>query len=101
MKKKKISSQIKWDYPRIKQLGLVVVEKPVEHINSVELQKRLKELGIQKEFNKYFGIQTQYADDDGHGHPYVYDVESTLERIFSKREGKENLTGTQHPLLWD
>lgn len=78
---------MKGDYPRIKELGITVYEKPVPHVNSAELAQAL---GDKKEqFHDLFGIQTCSVDG-----PYPWDVEAVLERM---KTGK--LTGTQKD--WD
>ncbi len=77
-------------YNRIEQLGIVITENPIEHIEFDVLDKALKNNGIDRDkFSEYFGMQTCHE-----GGLYPWDVESVLERMMS---GK--LTGTQ--LYWD
>ena len=79
------------DYPRIKQLGLFVVNEPIPHVSRKQLMIVLKENEIEESFSKFFGQQTQIMEG-----PYASDVEDCLERVLS---GKKQ--GGQHPLLWD
>jgi len=77
-------------YNRLDQLGIVITESPIEHIEFDILDKALNKNGINRDkFSELFGIQTCY--DKG---LYPWDVEPVLERMMS---GK--LTGTQ--LHWD
>lgn len=77
-------------YNRIDQLGIVITESPIDHIEFDVLDKALKNSGIDADkFNEYFGMQTCYEKG-----LYPWDVEPVLERMMS---GK--LTGTQ--LYWD
>jgi hypothetical protein len=77
-------------YPRLQQIGCVVVTEPVEHIPWTELNDKLGLAGLDRErFSDLFGVQTCHA-----GGPYPWDVEAVLERMMS---GK--LTGTQK--YWD
>lgn len=81
----------KIDYPRIKQIGLEVINEPIKHVKREQLKTKLQELGLEDKFNKHFGIQTQIMEG-----PYAWDVEDCLELLLS---GKRQ--GGQHPLLWD
>jgi len=77
-------------YNRIDQLGIVITDNPIEHIEFDALDKALKNSGIDRDkFSEYFGMQTCYEKG-----LYPWDVEPVLERMMS---GK--LTGTQ--LYWD
>jgi hypothetical protein len=77
-------------YNRIDQLGIVITENQIEHIEFDVLDKALKNSGIDRDkFSEYFGMQTCHE-----GGLYPWDVEPVLERLMS---GK--LTGTQ--LYWD
>lgn len=73
----------------INRLGLKIHEEPVPHIKRQDLMALLKREGINEQFNRYFGIQTQYTDG-----PYPHDVEAVFVRIFDKKP-----VGTQ--LYWD
>ncbi len=82
------------NYPEISKLGVTVYYSPVAHIKSKELMGRLTK--IQREaFSGYFGTQTCPLVDGVAG-LYPWDVEAVLVRMF-----KNELTGTQHPSLWD
>ncbi len=72
-------------YPRIKELGLEIINQPIPHVEDAALIKTLKEKGIEKQFDEYFGVQMRISEGC-----YAHDIEAVLERIFS---GK--LTGTQ------
>ena len=78
------------EYPFCESLGLVV-SQPHAYIKRDDLIKTLKELKIEKVFNKYFGVQTCMA-----GGPFASDCEAVFVRIY-----KGLLTGTQNPILWD
>lgn len=79
-------------YPRIKQLGLTIVTDCPNSIPGIKWEELKEKLGDKfEQFSEFYGAQTQ-----GMNGPYVYDIESCLERLFS---GK--LEGTQHPFSWD
>ena len=86
MKKKE-----KFDYPRIKELGLTIVTKNPNAIPGISFKELAAKLGGEKSkiFSDMFGCQTC-----GENGAYIYDVEAVLERMAS---GK--LTGTQK--YWD
>ena len=78
------------EYPRIKQLGMTVIEDPVQHVTWTDLDEKVIDGGLDREkFSDYFGVQTCYARG-----PYPWDVEAVLERMMSGQ-----LTGTQK--YWD
>jgi hypothetical protein len=77
-------------YPRTQELGVeVYFDQDLAYVKWKELRRVLRKKGIARKFNKYFGIQTCYADG-----PYAHDVEAVLERIKSGI-----LTGSQKD--WD
>lgn len=78
-------------YPRIKQLGLEIVNEPIKHVKREPLRDKLTQLGIYEIFCDKFGQQTCIAEG-----LYPWDVEDCLELVLS---GKKQ--GGQHPLLWD
>lgn len=92
-KPKKDSKKLNEIYPRIYELGLVVIREPVDYIPSKKINKILRKLCLTKKFSDYYGIQTGLLIDGEIGF-YAWDVEAVLERIFS---GK--LIGTQK--FWD
>ena len=78
------------EYPRIAQLGMTVIEDPVQHVTWADLDEKVIDGGLDREqFSDYFGVQTCHVSG-----PYPWDVEAVLERMMG---GK--LTGTQK--YWD
>ena len=77
------------EYKWIDKFGLKVHLDPVPHVKREDLVKILKQKDIEKQFNEYYGCQTQYSCG-----PYPYDVEAVFVKII---EGKK--IGTQ--LHWD
>lgn len=76
-------------YPRIKQLGLEIVDNPICHIPFCILRKKLEELKIDKVFYEKFGQQTCIPEG-----LYAWDVEDCLELVLNgKKQGGQ--------LFWD
>jgi len=78
------------EYKRCREIGVTIIQEPMNHVNRNNLHECLMKAGMSPElYSKLYGVQTQYI-----GGPYAWDVEAVLERMMS---GK--LTGTQ--LLMD
>ena len=98
MKSKKIAKttgKTRYPYPRLKELGIPIIDGSVR---GTDLKLALKGLDEKigkktgtsgRQFSKFYGVQTC----SGVG-SYAHDVEAVLERMLSG-----NLTGTQ--LHWD
>ena len=89
---------MKNEYPRIRQLGIVVYETPIAHVLRDDLYQALGSIANKARFSDLFGIQTCPligSQETGYKRGlYPWDVEAVLERMASGR-----LTGSQ--LIWD